>query len=159
MIQVVFVCLGNICRSPLAEAIFKDLVQKAKLQDRFMIDSAATSTWEVGNNPDHRTIANAQTHGISLNHKAQQFTRANYDAAHYVMVMDKSNLENIKPLIGAVADNYQKIELFRTYDPLGPGEVPDPYHGTAADFELAYQIINRCAIGLFEHIVKEHQLV
>jgi protein-tyrosine phosphatase len=159
MIHVVFVCLGNICRSPLAEGVFKDLVHKAKLSGVISVDSSATSTWEIGNNPDHRTLANAKLHGILLEHKAKQFTSADYEIANYVLVMDKSNLENIKPLIGNSPDGYAKVQLFRTYDSLGMGEVPDPYFGNASDFEQTYQIINRCAIGLFEHIVQQHNLV
>ncbi len=159
MIHVVFVCLGNICRSPLAEGVFKDLVHKAKLSGVISVDSSATSTWEIGNNPDHRTLANAKSHGILLEHKAKQFTSADYEIANYVLVMDKSNLENIKLLIGNSPDGYAKLQLFRTYDPLGMGEVPDPYFGNASDFEQTYQIINRCAIGLFEHIVQQHNLV
>lgn len=159
MIHVVFVCLGNICRSPLAEGVFKDLVHKAKLSGVISVDSSATSTWEIGNNPDHRTLANAKSHGILLEHKAKQFTSADYEIANYVLVMDKSNLENVKLLIGNSPDGYAKLQLFRTYDPLGMGEVPDPYFGNASDFEQTYQIINRCAIGLFEHIVQQHNLV
>jgi protein-tyrosine phosphatase len=159
MIHVIFVCLGNICRSPLAEGIFLDLVHKAKLQHLITADSAATSTWEVGNNPDKRTLANAESHGIFLEHKAQQCTLELYESAQYVLVMDKSNLELLKELLGTTTDNFNKVQLFRTYDPLGLGEVPDPYFGTLADFEQTFQIVNRCAIGLLNYIVKQHHLV
>lgn len=158
MIHVLFVCLGNICRSPLAEGVFQQLLVKQGLTGYISCDSAATSTYEIGNHPDPRTLKNAQSHGLTLDHRSQQITRAAFDQADYVIGMDYSNIENIHRVLKLGDQSYNKISLMRDFDPEGPGEVPDPYYGTEADFELTYQLIARSAEGLLADIIREHRI-
>lgn len=135
-----FVCLGNICRSPLAEGIMLHLKTKHKLQVE--IDSAGTSNFHIGEAPDSRTIANAKKNGVDLSFlRARQFTVADFDYFDKIYVMDKSNLKNVI----ALTENQihkNKVSLFLNIAfPATDLEVPDPYYGTEKDFEEVFQLV------------------
>src|SRR5688572_8369678 len=98
MINVLFVCLGNICRSPLAEGIFKDIVKKKGLNNKISIDSAGTGNYHIGADPDHRSIKVARKYDIELDHKARQFVKRDFDDFDYIIAMDQNNYDNIKRL-------------------------------------------------------------
>ena len=149
--KILFVCLGNICRSPMAEGMMKHLVKEQNLNN-FHIDSAGTAAYHVGNLPDSRMRATANMHGITLNSKARQFITADYDKFDYIFVMDSSNYENVIDLARTKEDK-TKVLLMRDFDEdLYKGQdVPDPYYGGDAGFENVYQILFRsCSSALKE---------
>lgn len=156
MIKVLFVCLGNICRSPLAEAIFKEKVQKRGLENYFSIDSAGTSDYHLRSSPDPRTILIAEKYNIPIEHKARQFSVRDGQDYDYVIAMDFSNRENILKVAGG---SISSLFLMRDFDP-GPGdrEVPDPYFGAEDGFENVYRILDRSADSLLNYLIKEHKL-
>ena len=138
MIKILFVCHGNICRSPMAEFIMKDLVARAGLADRFEIASAATSTEELGNEvypPARRKLAE---HGLGCEGKtARQMTRADYQHYDYLIAMDRMNLRNMRPFVGD--DPEGKVSLLMSYSGR-QREVADPWY--TGDFETTWQDLN-----------------
>tara|TARA_B100001245_G_C22723819_1_gene351622 strand:+ start:191 stop:661 length:471 start_codon:yes stop_codon:yes gene_type:complete len=156
MIKIIFVCLGNICRSPLAEAIFQHKVNQKGLQDKISSDSAGTANYHVGDDPDTRSIAVAVKHDVPIQHKGQQFHHTHGEEFDYIMAMDQSNHRNI---IHELGYKHEGLFLMRDFDPDGKGEeVPDPYYGGADGFENVYQMLDRSCDELLEYIVKEHNL-
>ncbi|CAN5292835.1 low molecular weight protein-tyrosine-phosphatase [soil metagenome] len=148
MRSVLFVCLGNICRSPLAEAIFSSQIHQKKLQAKFITASCGTANYHVGDPPDPRTIKNALLNGIEINHLGRQFAVSDFEEFDWIIPMDKSNLNNILRLPNA--KNYlHKIRLMRTFDTEHTGsDVPDPYHGGEKDFQEVFDILTRSMSGL-----------
>jgi protein-tyrosine phosphatase len=141
--KILFVCLGNICRSPLAEAIFVHKIKELGLDSDFVAQSCATSDYQIGDPPDPRTIRNGLEHGIEINHVCRQLSAKDLDSFDYVLAMDQSNLRNIMSLPNAVG-NRHKIGLMRTYDYSGKNlDVPDPYHGNDKDFQEVFDILDR----------------
>ena len=158
-IRVLFVCLGNICRSPLAEGVFRHLAEEAGLADRFEVASSGTGDWHVGGGADERMRAQAQRRGVSLEeHRAQQFAAPHFDAYDHVFVMDKGNLHDVLAL--DMEDRHShKVRLFREFDPEpGDFQVPDPYYGGARGFEDVHDIVERTARKLLERLAEEHGL-
>ena len=156
-ISVLFVCLGNICRSPLAEGVFRHVLDEAGLSDRFLVDSAGTGSWHVGESPDHRSARSAATHGVTLTGHARQVQPEDFRRFEYIMAMDQSNLSHLQQYregVGGAAALY----LLREFDPEGgPGaEVPDPYYGGPNGFEEVYDIVDRSCRHLLDHILEEH---
>ena len=154
MIKILFVCHGNICRSPMAEFVMKDLVEKAGLKDRFHIESAATSTEEIGNPvypPARRKLAE---HGISCaGHAARQLTRKDYDQFDWLIGMDFANLRNMRRMCGG--DEKNKIHLLMDYTHR-PGEVADPWY--TGNFEATWQDVREGCEGLLRYLTKENPL-
>lgn len=158
-VRVMFVCLGNICRSPLAEAAFRSEVQKAGLQDVIHIESSGTGHWHVGNQADTRMRETARRFGLSLEtHRAQQFEFGHFTDFDHVFVMDKNNLHDVLYLDRK--ETYaNKVRLFRELDPEpGDFQVPDPYFGGAEGFENVFEIVNRTSRKLLERLVEEYEL-
>ncbi len=156
--RVLFVCLGNICRSPLAEGLFAEAVAECGLSPQFTIDSAGTAGYHIGELADKRTRANAASHGLELTHRARQFRASDFHDFDLILAMDKSNLQNISRMKPPTAT--AKAMLLRDFDSVQShnGEVPDPYYGTSDDFEEVYQIARRATRLLLEHLVAEKQL-
>jgi len=138
--KILVVCLGNICRSPLAEGILLHLVNEKKLP--LTIDSAGTSNYHIGEAPDARTTANAKKHKIDLSPlRARQFVVEDFDLFDKIYVMDKSNLQNVLKLARHDEDK-QKVDLFLNIShPNENMEVPDPYFGGEAGFENVFQLV------------------
>lgn len=138
--KILVVCLGNICRSPLAEGILLHLVKEKNLA--ITIDSAGTSDYHIGEAPDARTVANAKKHNIDLSPlRARQFVVEDFDVFDKIYVMDKSNLQNVLKLARNENDK-QKVDLFLNIShPNGNMEVPDPYFGGEAGFENVFQLV------------------
>jgi protein-tyrosine phosphatase len=159
MINVLFVCLGNICRSPLAEAIFNHKIEALGLQRRFRSDSAGTSDFHIGELPDERSIKCAQQKGLKINHRGRQVNRTDFRDFDYIIAMDDNNLRNLNNL--KVRYNFPEKEIFlmRDFVPAWEGlPVPDPYYGGEEGFEEVYQILDQ-AIDEFLNKIKEvHQL-
>lgn len=140
--KVLFVCLGNICRSPLAEAIFKHKVRNLGLDGHFSADSCGTGDYHIGLPPDKRTIQNATKNGIPIDHRARQLHPTDFEKFDHVLVMDESNLRNT--LRVADARYHEKVRLMRSYDPLAfNAEVPDPYFGGEDGFQEVFEILDR----------------
>lgn len=138
--KILVVCLGNICRSPLAEGVLLHMVAEKKSD--LLIDSAGTSNYHIGEAPDPRTIANAKKHNIDLTPlRARQFTVEDFDLFDKIYVMDKSNLQNVLKLARNERDK-QKVDLFLNISHPGQNmEVPDPYFGGEAGFEHVFQLV------------------
>jgi protein-tyrosine phosphatase len=150
--SVLFVCLGNICRSPLAEGIFEHLVEEAGLSNRFEVDSAGTGAWHVGEPPDARATMVASQHGVLLSSRARQITEADLDHFEYVVAMDHNNLRNLERM-AATCGSEAQVELLRRSDSEGRGEeVPDPYYGRASGFEIVYKMVQRSCLGLLARV-------
>jgi protein-tyrosine phosphatase len=151
-IGVLFVCAGNICRSPLAEGLFLHLAQEQKVVDRFHVDSAGTGDWHAGDRPDPRSIAVARKHRISLPSFARQVQKSDFTTFHLILCMDEDNLNNLYRV--APPECHDRIHLIRKYDRTAPtdGEVPDPYHGGEAHFEEVYTMLEKACIGLLNSL-------
>ncbi|EAV41631.1 probable tyrosine phosphatase protein [Stappia aggregata IAM 12614] len=133
---VLFVCLGNICRSPLAEGVFRSIVSEAGLEDRFEIDSAGTGAWHVGNPPDPRSIEIAAQHRIDISsQRARQVSAGDFRRFETIVAMDRDNLAALKRLGGAGSTGLRL--LLNT----PPQDVPDPYYGGPDGFEQVYQLV------------------
>lgn len=147
MIKVLFICHGNICRSPMAEFIMKDMVKKLSVDDLFEIDSCATSTEELGNGIYPSALKTLKSHGIfNANHTARQITIHDYRYYDYIFIMDNYNLKMIKYVLNL--DNYDKIKLLGDY--LQPGLcIEDPWY--SGNFDLVYEQLS-CSI---KKILKE----
>ena len=148
MIKILFVCHGNICRSPMAEFVMKDLVRKAGLESQFQIASAATSTEEIGSPvypPARRKLAE---HGINCSGKtARQLTRADYDRYDLLIGMDRANLRNMRRICGGDSDG--KIRLLLEFTGRS-GEVADPWY--TGDFETTWRDVLEGCSGLLSHL-------
>lgn len=158
-ISVLFVCLGNICRSPLAEAVFRKVVTEAGLESRFRIDSAGTSGYHDGEAPDERTTAVAAERGVKVAGVSRRITGADLGSFDYVIVMDRENRSNVEALSPEVPER-PALHLFREFDPEAGGEldVPDPYFGGPRGFEDVHEMVERSARGLLAHLEEEHGL-
>jgi protein-tyrosine phosphatase len=150
--RILFVCLGNICRSPLAEAIFKHKINNLGLDQYFESDSCGTSNYHIGGTPDPRTIANALKNGVTMDHFGRQLCVNDLEVYDYVLAMDQSNYQNILKL--ANAQQYSgKVALMRSFDPIGKGgEVPDPYHGGETHFQEVFDILDRTMDNFVDHL-------
>lgn len=154
--KILFVCLGNICRSPMAEGVFKQLVEKEGLADKITIDSAGTSRYHIGSLPDERMRQVALNYGIQLTHKARQLSFGDFYDFHYIVAMDRANLKDIISEKPVNDDHRAKIALMRQYDPQADElDVPDPYYGGVEGFENVYQMLHRSCQNLLSEVKEE----
>jgi protein-tyrosine phosphatase len=152
-VRVLFVCLGNICRSPTAEGVFRARVEAAGLADRFVIDSAGTGDWHLGHLPDPRTREVAAARGFTLEHRARQVKPADLDAFDVVIAMDEANHRDLQAMARS-PEARAKIRMFLEFHPLEPRKapVPDPYLGDRADFEHVFDLCDEAAVGLLREL-------
>ncbi|XP_034436049.1 low molecular weight phosphotyrosine protein phosphatase isoform X3 [Hippoglossus hippoglossus] len=142
--SVLFVCLGNICRSPMAEGVFRKMATDAGVVDKWVIDSGATSDWNVGSSPDPRGLACLRNHGTETSHRARQVTKEDFMSFDYLLCMDESNLSELNRKAKSVKNYSAKIELLGSYDPQNQLIIKDPYYGSDDDFEKVYEQCVRC---------------
>jgi protein-tyrosine phosphatase len=151
-VRICFVCLGNICRSPTAEAVMRRLVDDAGLAGRVTLDSAGTGHWHVGELADPRTRSAAANRGIEISHRARQFVAADLERFDLVIAMDRDNLAALRRLLGR--RDRPDVRLLRAFDASAPGgaEVPDPYAGGPDGFDHVLDLCERACRGLVEHV-------
>lgn len=152
MKRFLFVCTGNICRSPLAQAVFEFHIKKEGLSDRFSSDSCATDSWEVGSHPDYRTIKVAKKYGIPINHIARKITEHDLNSFDYILVMDDYHFKKLGGI--ATAKQKEKIFYFTQFDKEAskPYPVNDPYCGGDEEFEETYRIIDKVTHFIIQDI-------
>ncbi len=152
-ISVLFICLGNICRSPLAEGVFRALAEERGIAHRFRIESAGTGAWHVGEPPDVRSIEVANEHGIALTGTARRLESSDLAEFQYLIVMDRQNHRDVTNLQELYGD-FGALHLLREYDEEAAGDmdVPDPYYGGTDGFDRVYQMVRRSCEGLLQEL-------
>ncbi len=154
-VSVLFVCLGNICRSPLAEGVFRHKAGEAELTDHFRIDSAGTGGWHVGDLPDTRGRQAAGSRGIDMStQRARQLEGEDFHTFDFIFAMDQSNLANIERL--KPPNGKAQCMLFLEFAGHGAGEVPDPYYGGADGFDSCLDLIEAGCEEILERLAKNY---
>ena len=158
--RIMFVCLGNICRSPLAHGVLEKLISDKNLTNKIEVESSGTSGFHRGEKPDPRMAGVAASHGVSLDHlRSQQFNQEDLSDFDLILPMDQENKEHIKRMV-TDKSQLKKIILFRDYDPEGKGlEVPDPYYGGPSGFEKVFNIVDRTCKDLLDKFKRDALLI
>lgn len=158
-VRICFVCLGNICRSPTAEATMRHLLESEGLDHALHLDSAGTGSWHVGEPPDRRATKAAKRRGVLLGGRARQFRADDFERFDYVVAMDRNNHRHLIELAPTEVEG-RKVVLFRDFDLDGPedADVPDPYYGGDDGFDEVLEICASAARGLLSHIREKHRL-
>ncbi|MEE8370692.1 MAG: low molecular weight protein-tyrosine-phosphatase [Sphingomonadales bacterium] len=157
MVGVLFVCMGNICRSPLAEGVFAHQASARGLFEAGLkCDSAGTSGYHVGQPPDARAVRVAASRGIDISgQRSRRVEPADFSRYQYIMAMDQYNVERL--MESAPSGESHRIKLYLSYAPeLGLSEVPDPYYGGGRGFETCFDLVHEAAGGLIEALVRDH---
>ena len=152
-VRILMVCLGNICRSPLAEGLLVSKLPK----DKFIVESAGTGSWHIGKQPDERSIAVAKKNGVDISYqRGKQFTAADFDAYDYIYVMDNTNYNDVIALAG---NDEQKNKVKLILNELFPGEnvdVPDPYYGSQFGFDSVYKMLDETCDIIAKKLIEKH---
>jgi len=156
LIKVLFVCLGNICRSPTAEGVFRTLIEREGLGDMIGVDSAGTGAYHVGEPPDRRSQAAARKRGVDLSgQRARQAIAEDFTRFDYILAMDRDNHGNLRAL--SPDGEEHRLHLFLDFAPgAETRDVPDPYYGGAGGFDHVLDLIEEASRGLLAHIRKHH---
>jgi protein-tyrosine phosphatase len=157
--SVCFVCLGNICRSPTAEGVFRGLLQQAGLEEQVAVESAGTAAYHIGSLPDRRSRAAARARGLDLSSRARQFAAEDWQRFDHVLAMDQENFEALAASAPS-ATARAKLRLFRALDPDAPAraEVPDPYYGGPEGFEHVLDLCEAASAGLLAELRRQYGL-
>ena len=154
-VRILFVCMGNICRSPLAESVFRHQVRERGVEDRFEIDSAGTSGYHEGDPPDARSVATARARGVLVTGASRPLSQRDLHDFDYVIVMDAENRMDVDRL-QAAAGGAARVHRLREWDPERSGlDVPDPYYGGVRGFEEVHDIVERSCAALLDHLLLE----
>jgi protein-tyrosine phosphatase len=154
-VRILFVCLGNICRSPTAEAVMRGLVAEAGLDGEIEVESAGTGDWHVGHSPDERSVAAAAERGVELTGKARQVARGDFEDFDLLIAMDRQNRDDLLAMAQSQADR-DKVRLLRSYAD-GERDVPDPYYGGEDGFSDVVEIVERSCRALIEDLTTVHK--
>lgn len=148
--------MGNICRSPTAEGVFRHMVAEHNLQDLIVTDSAGTHAYHVGESPDRRAQATAKSRGVELSDlRARRVTSRDFEKFEYVLAMDKDNYAILDELCPVGQDD--RLSLFLDFAPsVKASEVPDPYYGGAKGFEVVFDMVEQASLGLLQDIKNKH---
>jgi len=159
MLRLCFVCLGNICRSPIGEGVMRHLLEGAGLGTAIEVDSAGTAGYHAGEPPDARARAAGRRFDVEVGGRARQFKRADFERFDYVLAMDRANFDDLSELAGVAAAR-QKLFLLRSFDAKSPqgASVPDPYYGGDEDFDDVVRICLAACAPLLERLRREHHL-
>ena len=151
-VSVLFVCMGNICRSPTAEGVFRKLVEDAGLAERIHIDSAGTHAYHSGESPDRRAQEAAARRGVSMSsQRARRVVPEDFERFEFIIAMDRLNLETLRDR--ATEAESDRLHLMLDFaESAEPIDVPDPYYGAAAGFELVLDLVEDAAAGLLQHL-------
>jgi protein-tyrosine phosphatase len=157
-VRVLFVCMGNICRSPTAQGVFRKLVEEAGLLDRIEIDSAGTHAYHVGEPPDRRAQETAMRRGIALSDlRARRVEPEDFERFDYLLVMDQDNYHHMSALCPEGCGMERRLMLLMDFAPdMRMREVPDPYYGGAGGFETVFDMVEAATEGLLEDIRRRH---
>ena len=175
MISVLFVCAGNICRSPMADAIFRQMVDDAGLSDQITVDSAGTGRWHVGEEAHAGTLRALHRHQVPYDGRARQLEMQDFTAFNYILTMDHNNLADVMRVINRGewsaqqkmarfygTDDQPEVVLFLSYanraGTVSETEVPDPYYDNDDGFEAVYDLVYRGCVAFFEAVRAKHQL-
>ena len=153
-VRICFVCLGNICRSPTAEAVMRHRVRERGLEDRVLIDSAGTADYHVGKPADRRAATEATARGIAMEGCARQFTAADFERFDLIIAMDDQNVADLRA-IAPSDEAAARVHLLRAFDPAASGDdlaVPDPYYGGPDGFVRAFDLVDAACLGLLDHV-------
>ncbi|MFJ9341348.1 low molecular weight protein-tyrosine-phosphatase [Streptomyces sp. NPDC101733] len=153
MYRVCFVCTGNICRSPMAESVFRSQVSDAGLDDVVEVDSAGTGGWHEGDGADPRTVSVLEAAGYEQDHRARQFRASWFDRLDLVIALDAGHLRDLRAL-APTPEAAAKVRLLRAYDPAADAslDVPDPYYGSHEGFEECLELVRAAGPGLLEAV-------
>ena len=153
--RLLFVCMGNICRSPTAEAVMRDLLRREGLEDAIELDSAGTGGWHVGEPPDRRATAAARTRGIVMEGAARQVGATDFEDYDLLLAADRDNLRALRA-IAPDGEAAAKVRLLREFDPAsvaaGDLDVPDPYYGGERGFEHVLDLVDAATRGLLDEL-------
>jgi protein-tyrosine phosphatase len=154
-IKVLFVCMGNICRSPTAEGVFRHVIQQQGTADRFMVDSAGTHAYHVGEQPDRRAQQTARARGIDLAFiRARKVTRNDFAEFDYILAMDSDNYHNLLAICPAEYED--KVQLFLDYATNShEQDVPDPYYGGQQGFEHVFDLVEDASHGFHNKVMNQ----
>lgn len=163
--RITAVCLGNICRSPIAEVILADRIERAGLAQLVQVDSAGTGDWHVGGRADRRTIAVLTRHGYDIDHIPRQITADWFAGINLLLAMDSANFQDLQRMassssVKSVQMSRSHLRMLRSFDPVLSAlpaphpelDLPDPYYGTPEDFELVLALVERAADGVVDFV-------
>ncbi|MET0102325.1 MAG: low molecular weight protein-tyrosine-phosphatase [Sedimenticola sp.] len=155
-VKVLFVCMGNICRSPTAHGVFEALVKREGLGERIVVDSAGTHAYHVGEQPDPRSQSTARARGFDLSHlRARKAEAVDFDHFDYVLAMDSDNYANLSAICPQGMQD--KLQMFLDFAPhLGIQDVPDPYYGGSGGFERVFDMVEAASEGLLADIRRRY---
>jgi protein-tyrosine phosphatase len=159
MLKLCFVCLGNICRSPIGEGVMRHLVNEAGLAGAIRVESAGTAGYHAGEPPDARARAAGRRFGVEVNGRARQFKSADFGQLDYVLAMDQANFKDLSELVPSSAAS-KKVHLLRSFDSESPrgASVPDPYYGDDADFDDVVRLCLSACQALLQKLRTDHGL-
>jgi low molecular weight protein-tyrosine phosphatase len=159
MLRLCFVCLGNICRSPIGEGVMRHLLREAELSEAVEVDSAGTAGYHAGEPPDARACAAGRRFGVEVGGRARQFKSADFERFDLVLAMDRANFDDLTELAPDLAAR-KKLHLLRSFDQTSASgaSVPDPYYGDDEDFDDVVRICLAACAPLLERLRREHEL-